>query len=966
MRLARSIFLLLCFVYFNTSLNAQNGFIRGSVFDDATGESLPGVTIYAEGTTLGTLSDFDGKFNLSLAPGSYNLRISFISYETINMKEVRVVSGQVVLFENLRMKEAKIELAEVTITAESVRNSEVAMLTMKQKSANLIDGISAANFRKMGDSDAASSMKRVAGVSVEGGKYIYIRGLGDRYSRTILNGMDIPGIDPDRNTVQLDLFPTSIIDNIIVHKSFSAHLPADFTGGVVDIETKDFPELKTGNVSLNLGYNPGFHFNKDYLTYEGGKTDFLGFDDGSRAIPATDNIPQFSEVAGNPNGEKGLRYKEILRSFNPVMQAKRESGMMDYGFGFSIGNQIPGEKITLGYSASFSYKNSTEYYKDAEYGRYGVDPAKPDVYEMEYREFQKGDIGTNNVMLSGMAGIAVKSKHSKIRLNLLHLQNGESRAGIFNYSNSDLGAVFEGVQHNLEYTQRSMTNVLINGKHSMFNNIWQLEWNLSPSLSKMDDPDIRFTRYEIKEGRYIIGTEAGFPERIWRELDETSFTGNIDLLRQLILFGNKSQLRFGGLATRKERNFIIRNFQLNVRNIPLTGNPDELFFAENLWPYNGNSSKGTTFETPFIPVNPNQFKANNLNSAAYFSWEFSPLSFVKLILGARTELYQQRYTGQNQLGNIVLDNEKVLDDLGIFPATNFIFNLNQSQNLRFSWSKTIARPSMKELSYAEIFDAITGRTFIGGLFIDANDQLGITYWDGKLKSTQISNLDLRWELFGKNNQTISLGAFYKHFEDPIEIVQYFTQAGAFQPRNVGDGQLLGFEFEFRKNFGFINSGLSGLSLSSNFTYTLSRIKLSATENESRLANARTGETIDEYRSMAGQAPYIINAGLAWDGLGKGFLNGLEAGLYFNVQGPTLEVVGIADRPDVYAKPFSSLNLNINKSFGKNKKLQLGLKVDNILGDIKESVFQSFRASDQYYTYLNPGRTVQLRIGYKIF
>lgn len=947
-------------------LFAQNGFIRGSVFDDATGESLPGVTIFAEGTTTGTLTDFDGKFNLSIAPGTYNIRISFISYETINLKDVKVVSEKVTLFENLRLKEAKIELAEVTITAEAVRNSEVALLTMKQKSANLIDGISAANFRKIGDSDAASSMKRVSGVSVEGGKYVYVRGLGDRYTKTTLNGMDIPGIDPDRNTVQMDLFPTNIIDNIIVHKSFSAHLPADFTGGVVDIETKDFPELKTGNFSVSLGYNPDFHFKSDYLTYSGGKYDFLGFDDGTREIPATDNIPQFSEVAGNPDGEKGLRYKEILNSFNTEMGATRETSLMDISLGISLGNQIPRDKVTWGYSASVSYKNSTEFYKDAEYGRYGVDPARPDFFEMEYREFQKGDYGINTVMISGMAGIAMKTKYSKYRLNLLHLQNGEKRAGVFNYSNSDLGAIFEGIQHNLEYTQRSMTNILLNGKHMFADNKWQLEWKISPSFSKMDDPDIRFTRYEIKESKYIIGTEAGFPERIWRELDETSLTGKFDISRNFTAFGNKSELKFGGLLTRKERSFIIRNFQLNVRNIPLEGDPNELFFPENLWPYNGNPSKGTTFETPFIPVNPNQFDANNLNSAGYLSWEVSPVEYLKLIVGLRTEMYQQRYTGQNQLGDIVLDNEKVLDDLDVFPAANVILNISQNQNLRFSYSKTIARPSMKELSYAEIFDAITGRTFIGGLFTDANDQLGITYWDGELTSTRIDNLDIRWEMFGKSGQTVSLGAFYKYFVDPIEIVQYFTQPGAFQPRNVGDGQLLGMEFEFRKNLDFLVPGLSGVSISSNFTYSFSQIKLSTTEYESRLATARTGETIDKYRAMAGQAPYIVNAGISYDGSGNGFFNGLEAGIYYNVQGPTLEVVGIADRPDVYSKSFNSLNLNINKTFGESKKMQIGLKVENILGDVKESVFQSFNASDQFYTYLNQGRTFQIRFGYKFF
>ncbi|MCU0370012.1 MAG: carboxypeptidase-like regulatory domain-containing protein, partial [Bacteroidales bacterium] len=242
-------FALLLFTLLTSYIQAQNGFIRGAVFDDATGEYLPGVTIFLEGTTMGTLTDLDGEFNLGAPAGTYDLRISFISYETLMIKGLEVKSGDVTLLENLRLKESAVELNEVVVTAQSVRSTENALMTIKRKSANVIDGISATSFKKIGDSDAASSMKRVTGVSVEGGKYVYVRGLGDRYTKTVLNGMDVPGLDPDRNTIQMDIFPTNIIDNIIVHKSFSADLPADFTGGVIDIAIKDFPEEKKGNIS---------------------------------------------------------------------------------------------------------------------------------------------------------------------------------------------------------------------------------------------------------------------------------------------------------------------------------------------------------------------------------------------------------------------------------------------------------------------------------------------------------------------------------------------------------------------------------------------------------------------------------------------------------------------------------------------------------------------------------------------
>jgi len=956
--------LIFLFLVISACLQAQNGTIRGTVYDDATGEYLPGVTIFLEGTTMGTLTDLDGKFNLSAPRGTYDLRVSFISYETTIIKGINVTEGEVSLYDNLRLKEATVELTEVVIAAQGVRNTENALMTIKRKSANVIDGISATGFKKIGDSDAASSMKRVTGVSVDGGKYVYVRGLGDRYTKTILNGMDIPGLDPDRNTIQMDIFPTNIIDNIIVHKSFSADLPADFTGGVIDIAIKDFPEEKKGNVTASLGYNPDFHFNKNYLTYKGGKTDWLGYDDGTREIPATDNIPQFVDAYLDPNGETGTRYKEILGSFNPTLAAEKQTSFIDYTIGASYGNQHAGKKVTLGYNLAVSYKSNTEYYKNAEYGRYGL--LDSNIYEMDVREYQKGDYGVNSVLWSGMAGFAIKTLSSKYRINLLHLQNGESEAAVFDYRGSDQGSDFEGFQHNLEYGQRSMTNLIISGKHSLSASNWDLEWKLSPTLSKMYDPDIRFTRYKVDNGKYIIGTETGFPERIWRDLEEVNYAGLFNATKRFHLWERNAGLMFGGAYTYKERDFIIRNYAINLRNVPLTGDPNEIFLPENLWPLNGNLNYGTTYEAPFYPTNANQFNSSVNNIAGFVSAEINPLNKLKAILGVRVENYVQRYTGQNQQGTIVLDNEKVLDNTGFFPALSLIYTLTDEQNLRFGYAKTIARPSFKELSYAEIYDPISGRTFIGGLFRDADDELGVEYWNGNLVSTDIHNIDLRWELYKPDGQMLSLSGFYKNFKNPIEIVQYATQAGAFQPRNVGDGQVFGAELEFRFRFSTFSDALRNLSFNSNLTYTKSLIKMSNVEYQSRLDNARVGETVKEYRDMAGQAPYIINLGLSYDGGEKGFWNGLEAGLYYNVQGKTLQFVGMVDRPDIYSLPFNSLNFNSNKSFGKDKKMQLGLKIENILGDWKESVFESYKAADQYFTRLDPGVTFQIRFSYSIF
>ena len=957
-------------VFFIGSFNllSQNGIIRGTVYDNTSGEPMMSVTVVVDGTGKGAMTDLDGKFNISLPAGTYTVKLSFISYETMIINDVKVTAGKVTLFDNLRLKEASLGLAEVVVTASMTKNTEIAMLNMKMNSPNVIDGISAVNFKKIGDSDAASSMKRITGVSVEGGKYVYIRGLGDRYTKTIVNGVDIPGLDPDRNTMQMDLFPTSVVDNILVYKSFTAELPADFTGGVIDISTRDFPDQKKLNFSLSTGYNPDFHFRNDYLTYKGGRFDFLGFDDGTRDIPATENIPFFASVISDPEGEQGMRYREILAGFFPVMAAIKQKSFMDYGFSATAGNQIPLKKITLGYNLGLSYKSNTEFYKDAEYGRYGLS-ANHDINELEVREFQTGDFGVSSVMLSGLAGIAIKTQKSKYRVNILHLQNGESKAGIFDYEGSDKGSNFTGLQHNLEYNQRSLTNILLDGRMTFRESKLDLIWKLSPTFSSISDPDARFLRYVTEEGSPTlrINTEGGFPERIWRNLSEFNLAGVFHLSKEFSLNGNNSRIGIGGGHTYKHRQFAVRKYAFNIRNVPLTGNPNEIFFTENLWPLNGtNTGSGTTYEANFVPTNPNQFDAASWNTSGYATAELGITKKLKTITGIRLERFLQRYTGQDQLGTRVLDNDKVLDNINLFPSLNLIYSLTSSQNFRISYAKTIARPSFKEMSYAEISDPVSGRTFIGGMFKDENQNLGIEYWDGNLRSSFIDNYDIRWETFLKNGQMISLSGFYKKFQDPIEVVQFATQTGSFQPRNVGDGSVYGTEIELRNNLSFISKKFENFSITGNFSITKSRIELSSTEYLSRVENARTGQGISKYRVMAGQAPYIINAGFSYTGRENGFWNGFEAGLYYNVQGMTLQYVGIADLPDIYSLPFHSLNFNANKSFGKEKKAQLGLKIENLLNDKKESVFKSFNVTDPFFTKLEPGITFQLRFSYSVF
>lgn len=938
---------------------AQKGTIRGTVIEDATGEPLFSVTAVIKGTTNGAITDFDGKFEIKADPGIYDLQVSFVSFKSITITGIEVKPDQVILIDQIRLQEAVEELEAVVVTAEVVRSTEAALMTVKRKSANLLDGISAASFRKIGDSDAASAAKRITGVSIEGGRYVYVRGLGDRYTKTLLNGMDVPGLDPDRNTLQMDIFPTAVLNNILVSKSFTPDQPADFTGGIVNIETKDIPDEKTMSAQVGLAYNPNMHFQSDYLTYQGGKTDWLGFDDGTRALHIDDS-EVISRTEAITDRSTSDRFTAQMNDFSKTLGSMKQSSFMDYNLSYTFGNQVKKNIGTLGYNVALTYRNSTEYYEDAQYARYGIADSDPSETQLEQRELQRGDQGSNSVLAGGLLGVALKRSSSKYRFNILHLQNGQSKAGLFTYQGSDEGADFYGLQSNLEYSQRSLSNILLAGEHYFDDTNWKLDWKVSPTYSSIEDPDIRFVRYQTNEtfdGDYEIGSgESGFPQRIWRSLSEVNLASRVDLTRKYEYKGEEGKFKFGVGNTYKTRDYSIRRFDVTVSMDDFTGNFDELFAEENLWDPNTNS--GNSYAADFIPVNANFFESSITNNAFYVMNEFTPVPRLKTIIGVRGEDYTQLYTGRNANSNQVNNDLKVIDEFNLFPSASLIFGLTETQNIRAAYSRTIARFSFKEASFATIFDPLTGRTFLGALS-EAEGASGELIWDGNITSTLIDNLDLRWEVYQRGGQNISVSGFYKVFHNAIEIAQSATADNNFQPRNVGDATVLGGEVEFRQRLTFVARSLQNFVLNGNLTVLDSRVEMTQEEFESRQRVSRTGETVSSTRDLQGQAPYLINAGIAYDNDQQG----TEIGLYYNVQGETLTYTGIADRPDIYTVPFHGLNLTANKTLGKEDNMRLTLKVNNLLGDKREMVYKNYNAEDQFFQSLSPGRRISLSFNY---
>jgi hypothetical protein len=518
-----------------------------------------------------------------------------------------------------------------------------------------------------------------------------------------------------------------------------------------------------------------------------------------------------------------------------------------------------------------------------------------------------------------------------------------------------LGANYEAKQYNLEYSQRALSSVLLSGSHFIKGNAWEVNWKLAPTRSSIEDPDIRFTRFRLPNN--TISPEVGLPARIWRDLQENNLVGKLDLTKNMSLWNQDAKFKFGGSYTFKERDFEIQSFQFATGTTPLDGNPNNILQESNL--FSSTNRNGVRFNPDFIPNNPNSFQSSLTNMGGYASVEANPLPKVKAILGLRVEKYTQFYSGTNQNSTIVFNDKKVLDDLDFFPTLNLVLNVKEAQNLRFSVARTIARPSFKELSFAEIIDPISGRTFVGGLFKETTNAGTEVLWDGNLVSTNINNFDVRWEMFQPKGEMWSLGAFYKTFENPIEIVQFLSDAGAFQPRNVGNGTVLGVELEFRKSLKFISPSLEKFQWNTNVTLTESQITMSATEQRSRKLTAREGEKIGTTRDMSGQAPYIINTGIAY----SDFNTGWEAGVYYNVQGPTLNFVGFGNRTDTYAVPFNSLNLNINKTFGADERIRASFGVQNLLNDKREFIFSSFGAQDQFFTQLAPGVRANFSLGF---
>ncbi|NPA67140.1 MAG: TonB-dependent receptor plug domain-containing protein [Chlorobi bacterium] len=905
--------------------------IRGTITDGETGEPLIGAIIRIENTEppVVTVSDLYGNFSLENVPAdAKKMLVSFLSYETKIINNLNLPAGGVKII-NLVLEKTASQISEVLISAKSLTNTEAAIITYRKKSAGPVNGISSQQISELGDSDAAAVLKRVSGISVTDGKYIFVRGLSDRYSKITLNGAEIPGLDPNKNTVQTDIFPASIIDNIIVHKSFTPDLPASFTGGYVNISTKAYPETFILNFTTSAGYNPQANLRNDFLSYEGGNLDFAGFDDGTR------NLPDEASGVVPPLYADNDKLDKITASFNKIMETSHYRSFLNQSHSFSVGNRIKLFGKPFGFFLSANYKINYTSYDNGIYGRYNlVESENGNMMNILISEKEiKGD---EEAMLSLLAGFSFKvNENNGISVMFLGNSDGLKTARYREGQKTEDNLYMH--EHVLGFLERRFLSGQVSGKHILpgFNKT-ELNWISSYTFSEQNEPDLRFFNYDGKDGSYNISYNAyPSPARFYRDLSEINSDTKIHLTIPSGLLGGKLSFKTGGAFTYKSRVSDSRKFDVLSQGLPFNGDIKEYLSDENTGQNADDAVYGIYVSNDPLTDDYNSYKAKEYISAIYVTAISDLSDRIKVITGARFEnSYTEIKNNVSPFHFKYVSSEKIYPD--ILPVFNVRYSLSGSSILRFVYAKTVARPSFRETAPYAYYDFKEGVRVVG---------------NPELKRTSVDNIDLRFEFFGKSNDMFSAGIFSKFFSDPIELVDDpRANNPEFHYVNADNSTMYGFEIEFKKNFAF--AGLPNFSAGANYTLLQSYVEY--VDNYGGEDNT----VLSVKRPMYGQSPQVLNLFADYNNKEKG----LNVNLAFNAEGKKLAVVTKGSVPNIYKQTFPDLKLNIAKSFGRFIKLKLS--VNNILDSDNKKTY-TYEGKEYIFHAYGTGRTYSFSVSYSI-
>ncbi len=919
-------------------LTQGQGTIRGKISDANTGEELIGATVAIPATGGGSITDFDGNYSISLVEGTYTFIVSYISYETRQFEDIHIKPGEVSVLD-IQLSEATTQLEEVRIVAEFRQKTEAAMQVMQRKSATLLDGISSSQMAALGDSDAASALKRVSGVTVEGGKYIYVRGLGDRYSKTTLNGADIPSLDPNKNTVQMDMFPSNLIENIVVSKTFAPNLPGDFTGGYVNIVSRDFPVRMTLVYSTSLGINPQANFRNDFLSYQGGALDWLGMDDGTRDIPslAQGDIPGYSGI-DNPALDL------ITVAFNKEMSPEFRKSFLNQSHSLSYGNQVQLGDKTLGFIASINYKNEFSFYDNGETGVYQL--VGSNSSSLNTSQQLSDSKGANTVLWGAMIGASMKLNPShKIGLTFLKNQSGESSArykeGI--KPSDDISLRIQ--ERTLQYLERGFTNGQFKGEYffERFGKL-KLDWITSLSSTIQNEPDLRFfnndyrittggdTLFAISPNLYTV------PTRYYRLMDEKNMSAKLDATLPFTFLGEKSKFQFGGNYNYIVRNSSERNFDIRDQNQSFNGRISDYLDNSNIGT-NASGNYGVYLNSSKNTEGINSYYGKQNVSTAYAMIDMMVTQKLRIVTGLRfekTDMFVENLVNKDHYKY----DKAELNNRDFLPALNLSYSILESMNLRFAVSRTLARPVFRELAPYAFYDFLSGRRKIG---------------NPELQRSLIDNLDFRYEYFFSPGEMVSLSLFYKYFTNPIEQVDNPQSVNAeITFENADFANVMGIEAEFRKSLDFIPA-LRNFNIGLNATIINSKVSIDSLELVSIRA---TDPGHGDYRVMFGQSPWLLNSLVQY----KNDSIGVFSSLSFNMSGRKLYLVIKGGTPDVFEQAYPDLNFNISKKIGKHSSVKLSIK--NIFDADKVKTYE-YNGESYYFEKYSIGRTISIGYSYQI-
>lgn len=942
----RGLTLALAVLLSSSAALAQTGSITGVVVDSETGEALIGANVFIEGTTIGTMTDLDGKYTIgNLDAGLYNLVFRYIGFATQTVTNVDVVAGEFVRID-MTMSEESIGLGEVVVEARAIRNSDAVLLRDRQKSLAVSDAISSEAISKSGGSNAADAMEKVTGASVVGGKYVFVRGLGERYSSTQLNGVNLPTADPDKKAVQFDLFPASLLDNIVTVKTFTPDKPGNFSGGLVDIGTKNFPDELDVSISVSSSVNTKTQFNSNFLTYPGSGTDWLGFDDGMRSVPSVLANPDV--VIPSPQRARrdpllAAQLDEYSKAFNTIMSPIEQTAPVNYKYALSVGNQRSLANRPLGFVLGFSYGSSASSYENGTTGRYSFTGTQitPDLLLSDR-------MGTQEVSWGGLANFSYRfSPNHEIGLNSMYSRSAESSARYqFGTWPKELGDDPNSTRTNryLLYTERQVLSSQLRGKHYLPGLLSStVEWHASYADSQQDEPDRRFfatTSRVIGSNTVLSASSSGFidPSRYFRGLTENSIDSKFDWSIPFKQWaGESSKIKVGAAYETADRQFSERIFSVTPSaNVIYTGDDAEFFSLGNMGITNVDTTRGIYEFGNTISDNSklrNNYAGDRVIGAAYAMLELPLTGRLKAIAGARIETTDLSVTSQDSslaIGRI--------DETSLLPSLNLVYSLSDKMNVRAAATKTLARPTFREVAPFSSFDFTVGQFRIG---------------NPELQQTAITNLDLRWEWFTQPGSILAVSGFYKDLRDPIEEVIVGGTNGQLQYQNVDQAIVMGAEVEMRSSLGFIAAAAQPFSVGLNASFVKSEVSIAPGELEVRRA---IDPLVSSKRELQGQSPYLVNADLSYDNARTGTL----VGIYFNVFGPRLAAVSLGGTPDVFERPSPQLDLTVSQQLRASWKMKVSAK--NLLDSAYRQTHR-FGGEDYVYQEYNRGQTFSIGFSY---